>query len=176
MKSRIGGQLGVTAAIFLVVVASALWLQREDVRLADQEDWSAALPDLSAASVQALVITHGDTQLLVERAGSTWSARGSSTPVDSAAVDDLVTAIAHLQVGPSLDVPPSEEFGLSPPRFQLLLQLSSREEVSIHLGSETPDGHHDYVYISETVRISRTPVSHIAAEIIASQSMNEGAP
>ena len=176
MNSRLVTQLGVTAAAFLVVAVGALWMLREDVRSSEDEGWVAAMPNLSAANVHAIVITQGDAQLRVARSGAEWTATLPSAPIDSTAVDDLVTAVIHLQIGPSLDVVPSSEFGLSPPLYQVDLTLSSGEDLSIDFGATTPDGHHDYVYIDEAVRISRTPVSHIVAEIIASGATNEAAP
>ena len=177
MSTRISRHLGIALGVFLVAVVSALWALRSAPPDDSEAEWSLARPGLDAGAIQAVTIRQPDSELHIQREGDGWSHSGPSGMLDFARVHDLTTAMAHLQLGPDLQVDPTDEFGLSPPLFEVILTLGTGEEFRIEIGLPTPDGHHDYTHLGGLVRVSRTPISHIIDSLLEStQTTPEAAP
>ena len=142
--------------IFAVLLAAVfLWQRSQDEKAAE------ATPDGSEAAVgdQYLFNVEGEVaglriehvsdkavDLAKDETGQ-WTLTGASpSPLDSAAMDSVISDLAVLSVVSRLQNPPQlEDLGLNPPSYRILVTLRNGDQLIASVGKITPTGSGLYV-------------------------------
>jgi hypothetical protein len=111
--------------------------------------------NLDAAQAESLVYAVRDDTVVLEKAGNDWAARGKpGTPVNAAAVNDVLATLAGLRVeryvtDAGADLP---LYGLQPPERTVIVHPRGGTPVALHLGRFEGDSKRVYARVPDSNR------------------------
>ena len=148
----------VVVAVFLAVLAAAIYIQRQP---AEPEDAGATpvvtqpnLLPLTFSEISSLRLEETVTGKVVELAvdeGGVWQLlEPSAGPADPSEVENILTTLTTLRVQTSLEPAASLAiFGLAEPAYHLTLTSTAGEDVVLLVGDITPTSSGYYVQVND---------------------------